>query len=771
MRFPSLVTLAERAWEVLVRFPWTIAAGTLAAIAAIVATTGSGHDEWARVAMVIALALPLTVALTLYAEERGWSAARSAALNAGGGALLGLFYLAWPGPDLKYEAIRYFQLSVTLHLLVAVLPFAGQRETRAFWQYNHRLFLGILRSVVFSAVLFLGLAIALGALDQLFGVDVPGRLYGRLWIVIVFVANTWIFLADVPRGLRQLVDDTSYPKVLKVFAQYILTPLVFIYLILLLAYLIKIVVAGEWPSGWIGWLVSSVAVAGLLGFLLVHPLRDDVREGWIRTYTRWLFVGLIPAAIMLLVAFWKRVLPYGLTEPRLLGVLLGLWLLAIALSYTLQPKAGIRRIPVSLAALLLLTLYGPQSVTRLSVNSQGRRLAHLVAARPGQATAQAQRPDREASAALMFLLEHGAQRQIAAAIPGKLPPVDWDSVRNHRDQQEKAAGQILAVAGLSFLSERASYRGDYLYLYARRETLTPVTGYDWLMSLTENDKTPIVAGRDTVALHFDDGSGVLQVLVGGDSLVFDLRGLALSLASDPAAGREMPAERMRLEASGQSRRAMLWLESLSGRRGADSVRVQRWAGKLFLGKANLGQTTRGGPRVLEGKQGRRTAPARNDSAGALGAGEHPHLLERQLQVPARYRSLGQRRHVPGFQLECGPALDLDPNFALEHQEDLGLRQHPGQRSGIRVRREAGKPGPYASRVAEHVLLGAAADLRVGSPSVRRCAGHEHPRVDFHRDSSLDTKDGHSPTRPWPFNGPRISCDDSSARALSNVPLN
>ena len=40
--------------------------------------------------------------------------------------------------------------------------------------------------------------------------------------------------------------------------------------------------------------------------------------------------------------------------------------------------------------------------------------------------------------------------------------------------------------------------------------------------------------------------------------------------------------------------------------------------------------------------------ARSDSADALGAGEHPHLLEREREVPARYRSLGQGRHVAGF---------------------------------------------------------------------------------------------------------------------------
>ncbi len=379
MRFPSLVTLAHRAGEVLRRFPWTLGLGMFTAASAIAATTHHANHDWARLAMVGALGLPLSVALTLFAEERGWPAPRAALLNAAGVILLGLFYLVWPGPERKHEAIRYFQLNAGLHLLVAVLPFIGEGETTAFWQYNRRLFLGFLRATVFSAVLYLGLVIALVALDKLFGAHVPGELYGRLYLVIALVINTWIFLAEVPRGLRELVDDTSYPRVLKVFAQYILTPLVFIYLLLLLAYLVKIVAGGEWPSGWIGWLVTSVAIAGLLGFLLVHPLRDDPAEPWIRTYTRWLFVGLIPAAIVLLVAFWKRVLPYGLTEMRLLGVLLGIWLLAIAVSYTLRQDAGIKRIPVTLAALLLLTLYGPLSVTRISVASQGRRLRQLAA--------------------------------------------------------------------------------------------------------------------------------------------------------------------------------------------------------------------------------------------------------------------------------------------------------------------------------------------------------------------------------------------------------
>lgn len=583
MRFPSVLTLAHRAWEVLLRFPWTMAAGVVAAVATLVVTATSKDPEWGRIAMVAALGLPLTIALTLLAEERGWFPGKAAALNAAGVLLLVLFYLTWPGAERKHEVIRYLQLSAGLHLLVAFLPFLGQENSRAFWQYNRRLFLSILRAALFSLVLYVGLMIALGALDKLFGVDVPSRLYFRLGIVILFIVNTWIFLADVPRGLAGLAGDISYPRVLKVFAQYILTPLVFIYLIILLAYLIKIVIGGEWPSGWIGWLVTSVAAAGLLGFLLVHPLRDDAGEGWIRTYARWVFIGLIPSAIMLLVAFWKRILPYGLTEPRLLGVLLGVWLLAIAVNYTLRPDAGIRRIPVTLAALLLLTLYGPLSVTTLSLRSQSRRLARLVAGpREGEKT------DREASAALRFLMEHGDRKAIAAAVPGELPTLDWDSLPGSRQQRAQAAARILESAHMKYVSEYSSERdtGEPVQAYARATAATPTTGYDWVLDAQVSDRTPRLVGADSVRVSFDTLLSVAHVTVGRDSLAFDLARLALTVAAMPVLLRnDVPIEDLRLEAVGTGYRAALVLQSLTGRRKGDSIRVDSWYGKLLLAKA------------------------------------------------------------------------------------------------------------------------------------------------------------------------------------------
>jgi hypothetical protein len=577
MRFPSLALLAERATQVLRRFPWTLAAGTLAAVAGIAATTKGAGDVWIRLAFVAALGLPVTIALTLLAEVRGWPGSLRMAVLPGSVAALALFFLAWPGIEARHEAIRYFQLSAALHLGVAFLPFLGAGESLAFWQYNRRLFLGFLRAVVFSGVLFVGIAIALGALDRLFGVKIEGETYARIWLVVALVVNTWIFLATVPEDLPALAQDTEYPRALKVFAQYILTPLAFTYLIILLAYLLKIVAGAEWPSGWVGWLVASVSVTGILGFLLVHPLRGDPAEGWIRSYGRWLFIGLVPAALMLLVAFWKRIVPYGLTEPRTLGLVLGLWLLGIALLFAARSGASIKLIPTTLAALLLLTLYGPLSLSRVSISSQGRRLARLL-----QAGAAGGVNAREASAALRFLLDHRAGGDIAARIGHPLPPIDWDSTARYGGKRDSVARQIMALAGATYVLEYEGRRsGGWFSINPRSEQRVPVrvAGFDWMVPLSGRDTAVRVIDTDSVSIVPRAVNGLERIRVGTDTVQVDLRPLARRYAdSVPAA---IPPDRLLLETTGR-RRVRIAVTNLHGYLAGDSLRIDGWSGWVLV---------------------------------------------------------------------------------------------------------------------------------------------------------------------------------------------
>jgi len=581
MRFPSIAALAARAREVLLRFPWVLAAGVVAAFAAINAVNGPNMDYWARLSMVAALGLPLLTALTLFAEQRGWTGVGRTALLAGAVLLLAGFYQVWPGPEEDYQAIRYVQLSAALHLLVAFLPFLGRFQRDVFWQYNRRLFEAILKAVLFSGVLFLGLVIALAALDKLFGVDVPGETYARLWFVMAFVANTWIFLGGVPDNLPALANDTDYPKGLKVLSQYILTPLVTIYLVLLTAYILKILVTGDWPSGWIGYLVASVAVVGLLAFLLVAPLRDREGEGWIRTFSRWLFIGLMPAAVMFLLALWKRIDPYGLTELRVLGFLMGLWLLGIALCFTIRRNTGIHIIPISLAVLLLATLYGPTSATSLSVGSQGRRIRALLAqpAEGGEISTSAQ---VEVSSAVQFLLRHNAGSALQRAVGGKVPGLaDLPPVTNMN--RDSIAAAILDSLNLEYTPPYPNQQAGYFSYSSGESPPLEIRDYDYTFPLTPRDSAPVVLDGDSLTVRLDSAAAMVRILRHGEPvLAFDLSTVVDSLKRPDNPGKAT-ARRMRATAEENGMRGMLQISYMNGRRTNTGVKISDVSGQVFLG--------------------------------------------------------------------------------------------------------------------------------------------------------------------------------------------
>ena len=577
MRFPSVTALTERAWIVALRFPWTLAAGAVAAAAACLAVDdpGAETDRWGRIAMAVMLAVPLSAAITLAGERRGWSRSLHAALQLGGIALLAVFYAGWPGPREQWEMLRYLQLSAALHLLVAVLPFIRGPETSAFWEYNRQLFLAFLRSAVFSAVLFVGLAIALAALDKLFGAHVPGRLYARLFFVIALLGNTWIFLAGLPEDVTMREGATDYPRALKIFTQYILTPLVGVYLVILTAYLAKILVTRQWPSGWIGWLVGSVSVSGILGFLLVDPLRRARDEGWIGIYARWLFIGLIPAAIMLLLALGKRIDPYGLTELRVVALALGVWLLTVAVVYTVRPHSGIRLIPLSLAAILAVLMAGPISATRLSVRSQTHRLSRLLAAAgatPRTATSEVR---QELSGATRYLVERHATGPLEQTF-GVRVPADTGRVAGRADS---TAARLLATKSIAYLP--ADYPRRFYRTLARPRGLPVATaGYQWLVEMDASDTGTVLVGGDSLHYATDTTRTLLTVTSrGGDTLRFELAAAAGAVAAQTAPPSAWTAEPFVVAAESARFRGLLALQSVYG---AGDGKISGWSAQLLL---------------------------------------------------------------------------------------------------------------------------------------------------------------------------------------------
>lgn len=377
--FPSFDSIYRSAAATLVRFPLSMLCVVAGTILTVWIADINDHDQQNLLGKIVAtcyLGLPLFLSFTLFSEKRKWTAAKNGLLQIVGVVLLLGYYLSLPD-DIstpQIHLIRFALLSIGLHALVAWLPFSGSKEITGFWEYNKTLFLRFLTAVLYSGVLFAGLAIALAAADHLFGMDVAPKRYGQLWIIIIGLCNSWIFLAGVPENLNLLDENVSYPKGLKVFTQFILLPLVGLYFVILITYEIKIIFEWNWPKGMVSQLVLWYAVVGLLSLLLLYPLRKLRESSWVQRFLKWFFIGLIPLVVMLFLAIFRRISDYGITENRYFVLSMAVGLAIIMMYFIVSRVKDIKLIPLVLIYLAFIAAYGPGSAFTISKSSQINRL-------------------------------------------------------------------------------------------------------------------------------------------------------------------------------------------------------------------------------------------------------------------------------------------------------------------------------------------------------------------------------------------------------------
>ncbi len=367
------------------RFPFVLVCSLVAVLAALVLfeTDAQGKPSVAYPVLPAAgLGLPLMAALALAGEKRKWGRSRSAGVSLLGLLLLAAYAFTVP-TNLPNEPathmIRLALLAVGLILFAMTAPYLEKGEVNGFWHYNKTLCFRLFVTAVFSIVLYAGLALALAALDNLFGIAVPGKRYGELWVLVAGLFAPWFFLAGIPENLDALEQAEDYPKGLKIFAQYILFTLVIVYLVILYAYLLKILFLWEWPKGWVSSLILGFSATAILSLLLMHPIRDRSGNAWIRSAGKWLYIVLIPLVIVLFLALHERIGDYGITESRYAGIALGTWLSAQVLYFLFSRAQSIKFTLISLCLTSFFVSLGPWGILSVSERSQAGRLQILLA--------------------------------------------------------------------------------------------------------------------------------------------------------------------------------------------------------------------------------------------------------------------------------------------------------------------------------------------------------------------------------------------------------
>ncbi|MBD3403273.1 DUF4153 domain-containing protein [candidate division GN15 bacterium] len=506
-RFPSYDHVLRAAGGTARRFPFMLLsalAGAAAAIIAVEHQTGEFAQLLQRLLLTAALGLPLFFALTVWAERQTWSSSARLAVQAAGVVLLVGYYLSLPADPFSpvMHIVRFLLLAIGLHFLVAFVPYMGGDQINGFWHYNKALFLRFLTAALYSAVLFVGLVIALAALDYLFGVDIPEDRYIQLWILMAGVFNTWFFLAGVPDDLAGLNQAEQYPKGLKVFTQFVLLPLVALYFVILIAYELKIVVTWDWPKGWVSQLVLWYSVVGILSLLLLYPLRTLAENRWVRLFITWFFRALAPLVIMLYFAILTRIGDYGFTENRYFVLAMAIGLTIVMIYFIVSRTKDIRIIPMVLCALAILSAFGPWSAFSVAESSQQGRLHGYINQYnllDRAATGESDVPfedRREISSIVRYLGEwHGAEAFRPFLDDSTLASLD--TVATYA-----MAEAITRSFGVAFVPNwRRAEEGEWFSLMVRRQQGLSVAGYDYLV-----DITGLPVARDTMTYQFADHS-------------------------------------------------------------------------------------------------------------------------------------------------------------------------------------------------------------------------------------------------------------------------
>ena len=292
--------------------------------------------------------------------------------------LLATYYLAETSINAPKPVfmLRWWLLFIAGHIFVVSAPLIKNNNNVTFLYYLQHLAVSISRSLVYSIILYAGVSLAFLALEYLLQIKVGGNQYIRLFVFCISIINTFVFLAEFPQNISDVVE-LQFSKAMNVFIQYILMPLLLLYLFILYAYSLKIIILWELPKGWIAYLMVALSLIGFFIQIVIQPYRKNSSSFLFKYFYPWFYILLVPLLVLLFIAIFKRIGQYSFTENRYLLLLLSIWIVGIVMYIFIASKKEMRILPISLLAFIFFSIYSPFNAFKISINSQEKALHQI----------------------------------------------------------------------------------------------------------------------------------------------------------------------------------------------------------------------------------------------------------------------------------------------------------------------------------------------------------------------------------------------------------
>lgn len=315
----------------------------------------------------------LSLSLTLWSEEHQWTV-KDTVVHAVAYLVLivdacYLYHIEFGIGGSGYEIFLMHASAIfALLLTVFFLSFNREHDDIPSWNFALRLFVSLIVCAIIGQVLWGGLSLLLGSMNWLFKVELGWKWYAVTGILIAGLLSVMLFLGLIPGGEKKHNREPLHSGFLAGVFRYLFLPLEALYIVVLFIYAIQILVRWELPNGQVSWLV----IASMVGLIAIefglYPTRHADNRPFDHAVTRWLPLILTPLLLLMTIGIVRRFSDYGITVARLYLATLNVWFYIVCIGLFLTRARRIHWIPISFAALFLLTSALPINYTSLTRN-------------------------------------------------------------------------------------------------------------------------------------------------------------------------------------------------------------------------------------------------------------------------------------------------------------------------------------------------------------------------------------------------------------------
>ena len=289
-------------------------------------------------------------------------------------AYLASFFLFLPLMALDLKPFLWTYGFAFTYVLAGILLVVGNRklDNRSFAAHALHVVTQMFFGLLITGILNLAVVAIVASFFYIFGIEEPKHLYEHIIQFIWFVLAPQVCCTLI----RQNEDDVTEPfKVLRLILNFILSPAVIIYTVILYTYFIKIAFEWDLPKGGVAWMVMGFITVALVGRMAQSILSKRYYDWFYKSFT----LIAIPPLIMYWIGSIYRIRLYSFTESRFYLMVAGVLMTLFVLMLWKKRTRRYQLMALIFGAAIILFTYIPGiSAKSIGLGCQKQRLTQLI---------------------------------------------------------------------------------------------------------------------------------------------------------------------------------------------------------------------------------------------------------------------------------------------------------------------------------------------------------------------------------------------------------